>query len=134
VNSEDERKKKKIKEEEERKAAQTSTREKKAAKKDVDKLYEERLGGKKGAQVVGDLSGMSKGKQNELISSTAEQSLVEDIFQSSDVATMSLKSQTEYLNFAKKVRESLHGGSAPYRIPNFFKELFKDLGKQCEAV
>jgi hypothetical protein len=49
------------------------------------------------------------------------------------VSSSSLNQEKDYVNFGKKVSEVLYQGSAPYRIPAFFKELIRDLGKNSES-
>jgi hypothetical protein len=44
-----------------------------------------------------------------------------------------LISEKEYVNFSKKVAKVLYEGQAPYRIPSFFKELFREMGNHCDA-
>jgi hypothetical protein len=44
-----------------------------------------------------------------------------------------LTAEKDYVNFSKKVGKVLYEGQAPYRIPSFFKELFRDLGRYCDA-
>jgi Translation initiation factor eIF3 subunit len=49
------------------------------------------------------------------------------------VNSAALKTEPDYVNFGKKVATTLYAGSAPYRIPAFFKELVRDLNKQCDS-
>lgn len=44
-----------------------------------------------------------------------------------------MTSENEYVLFAKKVSGLLLEGKAPYRIPSFFKEMFKELPNHCES-
>lgn len=44
-----------------------------------------------------------------------------------------MNTEKEYVNFGKKISEVLYQGKAPYRIPAFFKEVIRDLGKNSES-
>jgi len=55
--------------------------------------------------------------------------ITESLFADMNVSSNQLNTEKDYVNFAKKVGEVLYQGKAPYRIPNFFKELLRDLGK-----
>ena len=50
---------------------------------------------------------------------------------SNEVGTDSanLKSEKDYVNFAKRVSGVLYDGAAPYRIPDFMAELIRGIGK-----
>jgi len=53
--------------------------------------------------------------------------------QASGLEQINLNSEKDYKEFGKKVATKLHGGKAPYRIENFYKELTKDLGKHLDS-
>lgn len=48
-------------------------------------------------------------------------------------APVNLNSEKDYKNFGTKTATVLYGGSAPYRIENFFRELCKDLPEHCDS-
>lgn len=45
-----------------------------------------------------------------------------------------MNTEKDYVNFGKKVSDVLYQGQAPYRIPAFFKETLREIGKQCESI
>lgn len=47
--------------------------------------------------------------------------------------TISLSSEKDYINFAKKVSEALYAGNAPYHCEKFFKKLAEDMPKHCDS-
>jgi Translation initiation factor eIF3 subunit len=63
----------------------------------------------------------------------AEMDITESLFADIDMSSASLNLEKDYLNFGKKVSGVLYEGTAPYRIPVFFKELLKDLPKQLDS-
>lgn len=83
-----------------------------------------------------DTKGMSKEAKGIAMEQNAEKNLVDQLFGGADEAeakTISLASEKEYKEFAKKVAEQLYQGSAPYRIEAFFRELSKDLPKHVDS-
>ena len=132
--SEEERKKKKAE------AANQPAPEKKekqrGGQKDYDKMFEERLvgaktGGANNARIEeikkSNLSQEAKAQQLQI---AADADITEALFADLNVNANSLNQEKDYINFGKKVSTVLYEGQAPYRIPQFFKELVRDLSKQ----
>lgn len=63
----------------------------------------------------------------------AEEDITEKLFADIGIDSKNLKTEPDYLNFAKKISGVLYEGEAPYRIPAFYKELLRDVGKQCDS-
>lgn len=59
--------------------------------------------------------------------------ITEALFADLNVNANSLNQEKDYINFGKKVSTVLYEGQAPYRIPQFFKELVRDLSKQIDS-
>ena len=59
--------------------------------------------------------------------------ITESLFADINISANQLNTEKDYINFGKKVSAVLYEGSAPYRIPVFFKELLRDLSTQTEA-
>jgi Translation initiation factor eIF3 subunit len=59
--------------------------------------------------------------------------ITEALFADLNVNANSLNQEKDYVNFGKKVAGVLYEGQAPYRIPQFFKELVRDLSKQIDS-
>ena len=57
----------------------------------------------------------------------SEQDIVDGLFNDVNVTSNKLTTENEYVLFAKSVSKLLLEGKAPYRVPAFFKEMFKDL-------
>lgn len=135
--SEEERKKKKAE------AANQPAPEKKekqrGGQKDYDKMFEERLvgaktGGANNARIEeikkSNLSQEAKAQQLQI---AADADITEALFADLNVNANSLNQEKDYINFGKKVSTVLYEGQAPYRIPQFFKELVRDLSKQIDS-
>lgn len=138
--SEEERKKKQ--EEEKKQQTQTAaagtTKKKAGAKKDYDKLFEERLNSNKSSNVQrtleeGQTKGLSKDARGELLSRAAEDDITESLFGDLNTTAKSLVTEKDYQNFGKKVAGVLYQGQAPYRIPSFFKEALRDIQKELDS-
>ena len=63
----------------------------------------------------------------------AEKGLTDQLFGGMDESTVQLSSEKEYKNFGVKTAKVLYAGSAPYRIENFFRELYRDLPEHCAS-
>lgn len=138
--SEEERKKRQEEEKKQSAAALSQPAKKKAgAKKDYDKLFEERLNQNKHASNLQRATEeaankkMSQDARGELLSRAAEEDITESLFGDLNTDAKRLTSEKDYINFGKKVAGVLYQGEAPYRIPAFFKELFRDINKDLDA-
>lgn len=59
--------------------------------------------------------------------------ITESLFADLDVNASSLNLEKDYINFGKKVSTTLYQGLAPYRIPDFFKEIVRELPKHTDS-
>jgi hypothetical protein len=77
---------------------------------------------------------MSAGAKGMILEVAAEKGLTDQLFGGMDEpAPVNLNSEKDYKNFGTKTATVLYGGSAPYRIENFFRELCKDLPEHCDS-
>lgn len=78
---------------------------------------------------------MSAGAKGMALEKAAEEGLTDQLFGSDEVEerTIMLKSEKDYLNFAKKVSTSLYKGNAPYHIEKFFKKIAEEMPKHCDS-
>lgn len=97
----------------------------KPGKKDYDKMWEKNKG------IAGAKAGQSKeGLTDEQMSRLQEEDIAEQLFASEVTTTaQALRTEKNYVDFAKQVGKVLYDGQAPYNIPAFFKELIGDVGK-----
>ena len=102
-------------------------------------MFEERLvcaktGGENNASIEeikkSNLSQEAKAQQLQI---AADADITEALFADLNVNANSLNQEKDYINFGKKVSAVLYEGQAPYRIPQFFKELVRDLSKQIDS-
>jgi len=63
----------------------------------------------------------------------AEADITDSLFADMGITSASLIGEKQYTEFGKKVGQTLFAGSAPYRIPMFFKELTRDLNKHIDS-
>lgn len=102
-------------------------------------MFEERLNQNKHSSNVqraleeAKARGLSSEAQGEILSKAAEDDITESLFGEMNVTASCLKTEKDYINFAKKVAGVLYKGEAPYRISAFFKELLKDLPKDLDS-
>ena len=78
-------------------------------------------------------SGLSEEAKAQALQIAADMDITEALFADLNVNANSLNQEKDYLNFGKKVSAVLYEGQAPYRIPQFFKELVRDLSKQIDS-
>ena len=124
VDSDDERKKKAEEEKKAKAAEPAQPKKQKASKKDYEAMYAERMG--KGAQKAAALA--KQGQKGEMLSRAAEEDITDQLFSPElDVESSGLKSEANYVKFAKQVGDILYEGQTPYNIPAFFNELTKGL-------
>ena len=103
----------------------------KSKKLDVDEMWEQKMKAKGGAKPVAAATAPgAKPLKGEALSKQAEADIVDDLF-AADIGTESsgLRTEKNYVEFAKQVSEILFKGQTPYNIPAFFKELMRDLSK-----
>lgn len=135
--SEEERKKKKA--EAANEPAPTKKQKQEGGKKDYDALFEQRLvGTKTGAGNNARIeeikkSNLSQEAKAQQLQIAADMDITEALFADLNVNANSLNQEKDYINFGKKVSTVLYEGQAPYRIPQFFKELVRDLSKQIDS-
>lgn len=127
--SEEERRKKKATEAEEeaKKKAAEAAKQPKQKTKDYDAMFDARK--KKNAQKTTDAI-LASGLKGEDASRAAEEDITEALF-ATEVNTDagSLKTEKDYVKFAKSVSGVLYEGKGGYNLPAFFKELLRDIGK-----
>jgi 5'-deoxynucleotidase YfbR-like HD superfamily hydrolase len=68
-----------------------------------------------------------------MLSRAAEDDITESLFGDLNTTAKSLVAEKDYQNFGKKVAGVLYQGQAPYRIPAFFKEVFRDIQKELDS-
>lgn len=140
--SEEERKKK----EAEKKAAASlapadgKKKVKQGGQKDYDILFLQRQTGAKAPvatnpriEEINKNTALSEEAKAQQLQIAAEMDITEALFADLNVNANSLNQEKDYVNFGKKVSAVLYEGQAPYRIPQFFKELVRDLSKQIES-
>lgn len=135
VDSDEEEAKKKEaakKEAEAKKLAEPPKQKTKA--KDYDAMFEARRGKKVAAAgssaAATNTQGLSKAAKGEALSKDAEADITEQLF-AADINTeaSNLKTEKNYISFAKQVSDVLYEGQTPYNIPAFFNELSRGLTK-----
>lgn len=62
-----------------------------------------------------------------------DQDIVENLFADLGTTSQQLNTEPDYVGFGKKVSSVLYDGKAPYRIPAFYKEVLKDVGKHLDS-
>ena len=101
-------------------------------------MFEERLNSNKSSNVAravdeASAKGLSKDARGELLSRAAEDDITESLFGDLNTTAKNLETEKDYQNFGKKVAGVLYQGSAPYRIPSFFKEALRDIQKELDS-
>lgn len=138
--SDEERKKKEAEKKAaaEKESADKKPKVKQGGQKDYDMMFIQRQGG--GKTVTNNArveeikkSGLSKEAQAKELQIAAEMDITDALFADPTVNANSLNKEEDYANFGKKVAGVLYEGQAPYRIPQFFKELVRDLSKQIDS-
>lgn len=76
---------------------------------------------------------LSEEAKAQQLAMAAEMDITESLFADIDVSAKSLNLEKDYVSFGKKVAGVLYEGTAPYRIPVFFKEVLRDLPKQLDS-
>jgi hypothetical protein len=76
---------------------------------------------------------MSEAAKGIALEKAAEEGLANQLFGEEAGPKISLSSEKDYLNFAKKVSEALYQGNAPFHIEKFFKKLAEDMPKHCDS-
>jgi hypothetical protein len=65
-----------------------------------------------------------------MASREAEADITEQLFATEiNTDSQSLKTEKDYINFAKRVSGVLYEGSAPYHLPSFMSEMIRGIGK-----
>ena len=136
--SEEERKKKKAEAASE--PAPTKKVKQGGGQKDYDAMFEQRLVGAKTGAAGNNArieeikkSNLSQEAKAQQLQIAADMDITEALFADLNVNANSLNQEKDYINFGKKVSAVLYEGQAPYRIPQFFKELVRDLSKQIDS-
>jgi len=115
---------------------QQNARTKIASKTDYDKIFAERQA-KAGIIVESktseDTKGMSKATKGIALEKAAEEGLANQLFGDEVEPKITLTSEKDYTNFAKKVGTALYSGNAPYHVEKFMKKVAEEMPKHCDS-
>lgn len=127
VDSDEERKVKKAEEKKKKEEEALKPKQTKKDLKDYDRMFDERNKKKGGPQAATDADTKLSA---EAMSRRTEEDITEQLFATEvGVDSNALRTEKDYINFAKQVDKVLYVGHGGYNIPAFFKELLSGIGK-----